>query len=177
TTDENMARLDEFGGFRSYNHYPWGWAWAGNTPLRLWKRYTWLGGVRTPLIAHWPRGIEGGGAIRSQFCHAVDLLPTICDAVGIEVPARVDGVEQLELDGASILPTFTEPDAPDARQTQYFEMLGSRAIYHDGWKATTDHIGKQLTVEQEALEGSLDFAEDHWALFDLTTDFSESTDV
>ena len=79
----------------SYTHYPWGWAWAGNTPLRLWKRYTWLGGVRTPLIAHWPSGITDGGAIRSQFCHAVDLMPTICDAIGIDVPERVDGVEQL----------------------------------------------------------------------------------
>jgi arylsulfatase len=174
---ETLELIDELGGFRSYPHYPWGWAWAGNTPLRLWKRYTWLGGVRTPLVAHWPRGIADAGAIRPQFCHAVDLLPTICDAVGIDVPERVDGVEQLDLDGASILPTFTDADAPDARATQYFEMLGSRAIYHDGWKATTDHIGKQLTVEQEALVGSHDFADDHWALFDLRNDFSEATDV
>ena len=175
--DETLGLIDELGGFRSYPHYPWGWAWAGNTPLRLWKRYTWLGGVRTPLIAHWPNGITDGGAVRSQFCHAVDLLPTICDAIGIDVPERVDGVEQLSLDGESLLPSFTDPAAPDGRRTQYFEMLGSRAIYHDGWKATTDHIGKQLTVEKDALEGSHEFGDDHWALFDLADDFSESNDV
>ena len=67
------ARIDDLGGFRAYNHYAWGWAWAGNTPLRLWKRYTWLGGVRTPLIVRWPRRIAGGGEIRAQFCHAVDV--------------------------------------------------------------------------------------------------------
>ena len=88
TIDDNLARLDELGGFRSYNHYPWGWAWAGNTPLRLWKRYTWLGGTRTPLIVHWPDGIAGArrGARRSS-CHAIDLMPTVLDACGIERPS------------------------------------------------------------------------------------------
>ena len=87
TSPTRSARIDDLGGFRSYNHYPWGWAWAGNTPLRLWKRYTWLGGVRTPLIAHWPNGIADGGAVRSQFCHAVDLLPTISTPSGSTCPS------------------------------------------------------------------------------------------
>jgi arylsulfatase A-like enzyme len=175
--DDTLGRLDDLGGFRAYNHYAGRWAWAGNTPLRLWKRYTWLGGVRTPLIARWPRGFAGGGEIRSQFCHAVDLMPTVLEAAGVEVPASLDGVHQQPLDGRSLLPVFRDGGAPAPRRTQYFEMLGSRALYHDGWKATTDHVGAQLTVEAERLEGSRDFDRDHWALFDLESDFAEADDV
>ncbi|MCX7620823.1 MAG: arylsulfatase [Acidimicrobiales bacterium] len=174
---DTLAHIDDLGGFRSYNHYPWGWAWAGNTPLRLWKRYTWLGGVRTPLIVRWPANITDAGAIRTQFCHVIDLMPTILDAVGIGIPAVVDGITQQPVDGASLLPTFADASAPSPRSTQYFEMLGSRAIYHDGWKATTNHVGQQLSVETERLEGSRNFEADHWALFHLDRDFSESTDV
>jgi arylsulfatase A-like enzyme len=173
---ETLTHLDELGGFRAYNHYPWGWAWAGNTPLRLWKRYTWLGGVRTPLIARWPARITEPGGVRPQFCHAVDVFPTVLDAAGIEVPGRVDGVTQQPVDGASLLPTLADPGAPSPRATQYFEMIGSRAIYHAGWKATTDHVGNQLEIERARLEGSHDFESDHWALFHLDEDFSEAHD-
>ncbi len=173
---DTLAHVDDIGTERSYNHYPWGWAWAGNTPLRLWKRFTWLGGVRTPLIVHWPRGIEAGGEVRSQFAHVVDLMPTVLDAVGIAAPPVVDGITQLPIAGESLVPSFSDAAAP-ARVTQYFEMLGSRAIFHDGWKATTDHVGRQLTVEWEALPGSHSFDDDHWALFDLEHDFSEAEDV
>jgi arylsulfatase A-like enzyme len=173
---DTLKRMDDIGGFRAYNHYPWGWAWAGNTPLRLWKRYTWLGGVRTPLIARWPRRIAGG-QIHAQFCHAVDVMPTVLDAAGIAPPDSLDGITQQPLDGASLLAMFADPDAPAPRRTQYFEMLGSRAIYHDGWKATTDHIGPQLTVEFERVPGSHDLEADHWALFDLGSDFAEAHDV
>ena len=175
--DENLARIDDLGGFRAYNHYAWGWAWAGNTPLRLWKRYTWLGGVRTPLIAHWPNGIAARGEVREQFCHAVDLMPTVLDAAGIAPATVVDGVEQLPIEGRSLLATFADASAPAPRDSQYFEMLGSRAIYQDGWKATTDHVGGQLAVEREHIEGSHVFDEDNWLLFDLAHDFSESHDV
>jgi arylsulfatase A-like enzyme len=173
---ETLARLDDLGGFRAYNHYPWGWAWAGNTPLRLWKRYTWLGGVRTPLIARWPGHLADPGAVRGQFCHAIDLLPTVLGAIGIEAPAVVDGVTQQRIDGASLGATFESPDAPDPRSTQYFEMIGSRAIFQDGWKATTDHVGNQLRFERDRLEGSLDFDTDRWSLFHLDEDFSEAHD-
>jgi arylsulfatase A-like enzyme len=174
---EQVARIDDLGGFRAYNHYAWGWAWAGNTPLRLWKRYTWLGGVRTPLVVHWPTRIAGRNEVRPQFCHAVDLTPTILDTVGVAAPDVIDGVAQQPVDGRSLLPTFADTGAPSPRSTQYFEMLGSRAIYHDGWKATTDHIGSQLSVERELVPGSHDFDEDHWALFDLEHDFSEARDL
>lgn len=174
---EQVARIDDLGGFRAYNHYAWGWAWAGNTPLRLWKRYTWLGGVRTPLVVHWPTRIAGRNEVRSQFCHAVDLTPTILDSAGVGAPAVIDGVVQQPVDGHSLAPTFDDAAAPSPRPTQYFEMLGSRAIYHDGWKATTDHIGSQLRVERELVPGSHDFDTDHWALFDLEHDFSEARDL
>jgi arylsulfatase A-like enzyme len=174
---DTLSRIDELGGFTAYNHYPWGWAWAGNTPLRLWKRYTWLGGVRTPLIVRWPGAVDDGGAVRGQFCHAIDVLPTVLEACGIEAPGVVDGITQQPIAGRSLMPALRSADAPSPRDTQYFEMLGSRAIYHRGWKATTDHIGRQLTVEVERLEGSLDFEHDHWALFHLEDDFSEAYDL
>jgi arylsulfatase A-like enzyme len=179
TVDGNLAVLDEWGGFRAYNHYSWGWAWAGNTPLRLWKRYTWLGGTRAPLIVHWPAGIETAarGQIRNQFCHAVDLMPTILDACGVVAPDVVDGVGQQPFDGASLLPTFADASAPAPRTTQYFELLGSRSIVHDGWKATTDHVSQGVVDEERLLTGSRDFATDRWALFRLADDFSEAHDV
>jgi arylsulfatase len=176
---DTLARIDDLGGHRAYNHYPWGWAWAGNTPFRLWKRYSWLGGVRTPLVVHWPAGIAGSaaGQVRDQFCHAVDLLPTVLDVTGIEAPALVDGVDQLSLDGASLRPTFDDAGAPGPRTTQYFEIIGSRSIVHDGWKATTDHIGAQISIERDRVPGSHDFAADRWALFRLDDDFAEAHDV
>jgi len=175
--DDNFEHFDDWGGFSTYNHYSWAWAWAGNTPMRLWKRYTWLGGTRTPLIVHWPARIKDQGAIRSQFVHAVDLMPTLLDVTGVEAPDVVDGVDQLAFDGASIAASFSDPDAPDARSTQYFEMLGSRSIYHQGWKATTNHISVGVLDEEELAEGSRAFAEDRWELIDLAADFSESTDL
>ena len=177
--DDTLGRLDDLGGFRSYNHYPWGWAWAGNTPFRLWKRYAWLGGVRTPLIVHWPGGIDPGaaGEVRDQFCHAVDLTPTVLDATGVTPPAEVDGVAQLPFDGASLRATLADGRAPAPRSTQYFEIIGSRSIVHDGWKATTDHIGAQISIERELVPGSHDFATDRWSLFRLDDDFAEAHDL
>ena len=173
---ENLEHYDDWGGFSTYNHYSWGWAWAGNTPHKLWKRYTWLGGTRTPLILHWPGHIAQPGTVRPQFSHAIDLLPTIMEAAGLEVPDEVDGVRQQEVDGASLLPALNDPAAAEVHHTQYFEMMGSRSIYHEGWKATTNHISTGVLDEEELATGSRDFADDRWELFDLTVDFSEATD-
>ncbi len=175
---EALEHIDEIGGHRTFNHYPWGWAWAGNAPFRLWKRYSWLGGVRTPLIAHLPREIasDDAGGVRAQFCHAVDLFPTVLDLVGIAPPAVVDGVTQQPIDGTSIASTFTDAGAPEVHTLQYFEMHGSRALYHDGWKATTNYVSP-LFRERDHIEGSSDFDDDRWALFDLDHDFSESRDL
>jgi arylsulfatase len=174
--DDNLAHYDDWGGFSTYNHYSWAWAWAGNTPHKLWKRYTWLGGTRTPLIVHWPDGIAKPGDVRQQFCHAIDLAPTVMAAAGLDMPAIVDGVTQQPVDGRSLLDALHDPAAAELHITQYFEMLGSRSIYHDGWKATTNHISSGVLDEEELAIGSRDFAEDRWELFDLTTDFSEATD-
>ncbi len=147
-------RIDELGGHRAYNHYPWGWAWAGNTPFRMWKRYTWLGGVRTPLIVHWPNGIgpEARGEVRAQFCHAIDLAPTVLDAAGIDVPdVRRRGRPEAARTARACWPSFDRPDAP-GRATQYFEMLGSRAIVDGRWKATTDHVS-QGVPDEDVLAG------------------------
>jgi arylsulfatase A-like enzyme len=173
---DNLAAYDDWGGFSTYNHYSWAWAWAGNTPHKLWKRYTWLGGTRTPLIVHWPGRVAQPGTVRSQFTHVVDLMPTILAAVGLEAPAEVDGVTQQTIDGASLLPALADPASDEVHQTQYFEMLGSRSIFHDGWKATTNHISSGVLDEEELATGSRDFAEDRWELFNLSEDFSEAHD-
>jgi arylsulfatase A-like enzyme len=173
---EALRHIDELGGHRAFNHYPWGWAWAGNTPLQLWKRYAWRGGVRTPLVVHWPGHLAEPGAVRSQFCHAIDLFATVLDAADVPAPEVVDGVTQLPVAGVSIAASFADPAAPSPRRTQYFEMHGSRGIYHDGWKATTDYISP-LFGERGLLAGSHDFDDDHWALFNLDEDFAEATDL
>ena len=173
---ENLARYDDWGGHTTYNHYSWGWAWAGNAPHRLWKRYTWLGGTRTPLIVHWPGHVARPGAVRPQFTHAIDLMPTVLEAAGLAAPEQVDGVAQQPVEGLSLMPALGDPGVAEKRRTQYFEMLGSRSIYHDGWKATTDHISTGVLDEEELAVGSRRFDEDRWELFDLETDFSEAHD-
>ncbi|WP_237089421.1 arylsulfatase [Nocardioides dokdonensis] len=174
--EASIARSDEIGGHGAYNHYPFGWAWAGNTPLRLWKRHAWLGGVRTPLVVRWGARVADPGGVRGQFCHAVDLFSTILDAAGVPVPETVDGITQQPVDGTSMLASFTEPDVAEHRRLQYFEMMGSRGLYQDGWKATTNFVPNQFN-ERDAIPGSHDFATDRWSLFDLTHDFSEATDL
>jgi arylsulfatase len=143
----------------------------------LWKRYAWLGGTRTPLVVHWPHGCAARGEVRSQFCHAVDVLPTVLDAAGVDLPEVVGGVSQSALDGASLRATFDDVDATSPRDTQYFEMIGSRAIVRGQWKAVTDHVSQGVLDEERMMSGSRDFASDRWHLFDLANDFSESTDV
>ena len=169
-------RLDELGGHDATNHYPWGWAWAGNTPLQLWKRYSWLGGVRAPLVLRWPSTVPDPGALRTQFTHAVDLFPTVLAAAGVPHPEAVDGVTQQPVDGASFLDHLSDATAPEHRPMQYFEMMGSRSLYLDGWKATTDHVANQFG-ERDHLTGSFDHATDRWSLYDLRTDFAEAVDV
>jgi arylsulfatase len=160
-------RLDDIGGPHSHSNYPWGWAQAGNSPLRWYKQNTYGGGVRDPLVVHWPNGIAAGerGGFRRQFCHAVDITPTLLDVLGLEVPAVVRGREQMPLHGASLANTFGQADAPPPRRVQYFEQMGHRGIWVDGWKATTYHAAGQP------------FEDDEWGLFHLDEDFSECHDL
>jgi arylsulfatase len=164
---EALARIDEIGGPRIHNNYPWGWTVAGNTPFRRWKREVHEGGVCDPLIVHWPNGIAARGEVRPQYVHVIDLLPTILDAVGIDAPDTIDGVEQMPIEGVSIRSTFASSDAPEVRTTQYFEMFGCRAIYHDGWKAVT-HVSM--------MDGQTVSDDDVWELFDVRVDPAECDD-
>lgn len=176
TITEAVARIDEIGGPLHTNHYPWGWAWAGNSPFHLWKRYSWLGGVRAPLIARFPKSIEDRGSIRQQFMHAVDIAPSLLGLLNIDLPAVVDGVEQQRVDGIDGHRVWLDPKTPEFRSTQYFEMHGSRSIYHQGWKATTNFVSP-LFNERSFITGSHTYESDQWMLFDLTNDFSENDDV
>ncbi len=160
-----LTRLDDIGGPDSHSNIPWGWAQAGNTPLKWYKQNTHGGGVRDPLIMRWPARVKDPGAIRHQFCHAVDVTPTILEAAGIAMPAEVGGVPQIPLHGASLLPTLADPAAPRARDTQYFEMLGHRGIWKDGWKAVTHH------------GSGVPFEDDRWELYCLDADMSECHDL
>lgn len=158
-------RLDDIGGPHSHSNYPWGWAQAGNSPLRWYKQNTYGGGVRDPLVVHWPAGITARGEIRDQFCHAVDIAATVLDVTGAPTPGQVGGHEQLPMHGRSIAATFGDPSAPPPRKVQYFEQMGHRGIWADGWKAVTYH------------EAGKPYEQDRWELFDLTTDFSECHDL
>jgi arylsulfatase len=174
--DDELAHIDDLGGFRSSGHYPWGWALAGNTPWRRWKRYTFEGGVSDPFILAAP-GLEDAGGRRDQYCHAVDVMPTVLDLCGIALPETVDGLEQMSYDGVSLAPVIADAGAPATRTTQYFECWGSRAMYHDGWKAVTNHVNQLTAAERDAITGSHDFATDEWSLFDTRNDRTESHDL
>jgi arylsulfatase A-like enzyme len=168
TVEEAAERLDEIGGPRIHNNYPWGWTVAGNTPFRRWKRETHEGGVADPLIVHWPQGIAARGEVRHQYVHAIDLLPTILDAIGIEAPEEVGGVAQRPIDGVSIRPTFGDARAPEVHTVQHYEMLGCRALYQDGWKAVTY---QEIQVDDPRLDDAV------WELYDLRADPSECHDL
>ena len=138
--EENLSRIDDLGTPRAYNHYPWGWAWAGNTPLKRWKRETHEGGVTDPLIFSWPTGLGRPGETRHQYVHAIDVLPTLLELIGIDAPDEINGVQQTPIEGISLRLDAPRPRGAAATHvTQYYEMMGSRALYHDGWKAVAFH--------------------------------------
>jgi arylsulfatase A-like enzyme len=170
TVADNLARLEEWGGVRSYPNYSWGWAWAGNTPLRRWKRYLHQGGMSDALIVHWPKGIRARGEIRGQYAHVVDVVPTVLETLGIEPPAAINGITQQPIEGVSFAHTFDDAAAPTRKTAQYYEMIGSRAIWHDGWKAVTEQEqGVALTDEI--------LAQQRWELYHVAEDFSECDDL
>ncbi|WP_254279960.1 arylsulfatase [Haloarcula marina] len=173
--EDNLEAMDELGGPKYFNHYPWGWTWAGNTPFQRWKRETHRGGASDPMVVSWPNGIEASGEIRDQFVHAIDVMPSILEAIGIEPPDEIKGVSQSPIEGTSFAFTFDEPDAPERHTTQYFEMFAYRAIYHDGWRAVHPWpLGDPITAEDLS---ATSLAESGWELYNLDEDFSEAHDV
>jgi arylsulfatase len=145
TLEDNLKAIDELGGPKYFNHYPWGWAWAGNTPFRRWKRETYRGGTTDPFIVHWPKVITDKGEVRRQYTHLVDMVPTVLEAIGIDAPAAIRGVTQSPIQGISFAAALTDAKAEDRHHTQYFEMFGHRSVYHDGWRAVCPVPGPSFT--------------------------------
>ena len=168
-----LSKMDEFGGARASNEYPVGFAWAMCTPFQFTKQFaSHFGGTRNPMIVTWPRRIADRGGLRSQFHHVIDIAPTVLEAAGLPAPEVVNGVAQRPLDGISLAYTFSDADAEGRRRTQYFEIKGTRAIYHDGWMACTYH-GKISWAP-----GSMPaFSDDRWELYDLSRDYSQAVDL
>ena len=170
TIEDNLKHLDDWGGIKSFTNYAWGWAWAGNTPLRRWKRYLHQGGMSDPLIVHWPKGIKARGEVRGQYAHVVDITPTLLDALGLEAPRVLNGVSQTPIEGTSFAHTFNDPNVPSAKGVQYYEMIGSRAIWADGWKAVVEQPQGDFMTE-----AMLDAQK--WELYHVAEDFSESNNL
>jgi arylsulfatase A-like enzyme len=167
---ENMKLLDELGGPNTYEHIPTGWAAALSTPFKMFKRYSnYAGGTTCPLTITWPKGIKARGEIRNQYHHAVDIVPTVFEICGLEMPKVYKGVEQYPLSGVSMKYTFdAKPNDPTQKHIQYYAMLGTRGIWQDGWKAVAVHA---------PLTNKGHFEQDKWELYHLDVDRSESHDL
>jgi len=180
---DSLARIDEIGSPTTFNHYPWGWTWAGNTPFRRWKRETYRGGASDPFLVHWPAGIRSRGQVRTQYAHLIDMVPTILEALHLTPPASIKGVSQSPLHGVSFAHTFDDADAPTRHHTQYFEMFGHRAIDHDGWRAVCPWPGPSFTEAGKPFgtpisgEQLADLDANNWELYHIVADFAETNDV
>jgi arylsulfatase len=174
TPDLVIERIDELGSASAQNHYAVGWAHAMDTPYQWTKQVaSHFGGTRNGTIIHWPAGIKAKGELRSQFHHVIDLAPTVLEAAGLPAPTFVNGVMQEPLHGVSMLYSFNDATAAERHETQYFEMVCNRGIYHKGWTAVTRHgnlpwvvVGKQPPL-----------SEDVWELYDTTKDWSQAHDL
>jgi arylsulfatase len=165
-----MKYLDVLGGPETYEHFPTGWASAFSAPFKMFKRYSqYAGGTNDPLVISWPKGIKAKGEVRNQYHHSVDIVPTLLEAIGLEMPKVYNGVKQVPLSGVSMAYTFdAKPNDPTQKKIQYFAMLGSRGIWKDGWKAAAVHA---------PLSGKGHFDKDDWELYHVAVDRSESKDL
>lgn len=181
--EDSLAAIDEIGGPQHFNHYPWGWTWAGNTPFRRWKRETYRGGSSDPFIVSWPQGVRSKGEVRTQYAHVVDMVPTVLDLLGVAPPGTIRGVVQSPLQGVSFAHTLDDGEAPSRHHTQYFEMLGHRAIYHDGWRAVCPWPGPSFTEagagfgQPISADRLTELDATGWELYHVAEDFAENNDV
>jgi arylsulfatase A-like enzyme len=181
--EDSLRAIGELGGPATFNHYPWGWTSAGNTPFRRWKRETYRGGACDPFIVSWPKGMKARGEIRSQYAHIIDMVPTVLDALGIEPPKAIRGVTQSPLHGVSFAQTFDDPAAPTRHHTQYFEMFGHRAIDHDGWRAVCPWPGPSFAEAGKPFGAPIsaaaltDLDAHHWELYHVAEDPAENHDL
>ena len=172
--DASMRNLERWGQWDTYPHYHAGWAMAGNTPFRYFKQAPSIAVARhDALVVHWPNGIEAKGEIRNQYHHISDIAPTIMEAAGIELPESYHGIKQQPFTGVAMNYSFNDADAPNAKQRQYYEMFGNRAIWEDGWKAVTLHANRMPWE----INSVVPFEDDVWELYHVAEDFSESTDL
>src|SRR5215813_15015190 len=174
TADLMVERISDFGTHKAFNHYAVGWAHAMDTPYQWTKQVAshW-GGTRNGTIVHWPNGFKSKGEIRSQFFHVIDVAPTVLEMAGLPAPAYVNGVMQEPLHGVSMAYSFDDATAAERHETQYFEMVCNRGIYHQGWTAVTRH--GLLPWEVTGTGPSLD--DDVWELYDTNNDWTQSRDL
>lgn len=167
---ENLAMIDKLGSPDSYNHYPTGWAAAFSAPFQMFKRYSqFAGGTCDPMVIHWPKGIAVKGELRHQYHHSTDVVATVLDVIGIEMPEVYRGVKQRPLDGVSMRPSFdADPDGATTKSVQYYAMLGTRGIWRDGWKAAAIHA---------PISGKGHFDDDRWELYHVEVDRAEAHDL
>ncbi len=173
TPEFMSSRIEQFGGPDAYNHYAVGWAHAMNTPYQWTKQVAshW-GGTRNGTIVHWPAEITGAGEVRTQFCHVIDIAPTVLEVAGLPHPIMVHGVAQHPIEGTSLAYSFNAADAPERHSTQYFEMVGNRGIYHQGWTAVTKHRTPWETGSVELPA----FDDDVWELY-APDDWTQARDL
>jgi arylsulfatase len=166
---ENMQYLDTLGSAETYNHYPTGWAVAFSTPFQMFKRYSqFSGGTCDPMVIHWPKGIKAKGEVRHQYHHSTDVVSTILDVTGLEMPTVYRGVDQYPLNGVSMRYSFDKAEAPTQKKRQYYTMLGTRGIWQDGWKASAIHA---------PISGKGNFDKDVWELYHVDADRAESKNL
>jgi arylsulfatase A-like enzyme len=167
---ENMKLLDKLGSPDTYEHYPTGWAAAFSAPYKMFKRYSeYAGGTADPLVISWPKGIKARGEVRNQYHHSVDIVPTILDILGLEMPQVYHGVKQYPLSGVSMRYTFdAKPEDKTKKHRQYYAMLGTRAMWEDGWKAVALHA---------PITGKGHFDKDPWELYHVDVDRAESKNL
>jgi len=170
-----LANLEKWGGTEAYNHYAVGWAWAMDTPYQWTKQVAshW-GGTRNGTIVHWPKGVKERGGHRSQFCHVIDVAPTILEVAGIPEPIMVHGVTQSPYEGTSMVYSFNAPEGLERHDVQYFEMFGNRGIYYKGWSACTKH---RTPWNLQVGAKTVPFDEDVWELYDGGSDHSQAHDL
>jgi arylsulfatase len=163
--EEKLANIDRLGSAWTHNHYPAGWAQAGNTPLKYYKRYAFGGGVRAPLVISYPAAVRDPGALRSEFHHVIDIVPTVLETVGVAAPTQYQGRPQMPLHGRSLAYTLFKEGGGAERTVQYFETGGFRGLYQDGWKVVTNH------------QQGASFDDDEWELYYLPNDFAETKNL
>jgi arylsulfatase A-like enzyme len=183
TVEDGLKHIDEIGGPATFNHFPWGWTHAGNAPLRRWKRETYGGGSTDPFIVCWPKGIKARGEIRRQYGHIIDMVPTVLDALGLDSPLALRGVTQAPIEGVSLKSAFDDATAPSPHLTQYFEMLGHRSIYHDGWRAVCPWPGPSFAESGHKFGDEISYDmltrldAKGWELYHVEEDFAETRNL